>query len=371
LSATVPDRSSRFTEVDYPEPHHGRARRLLRDHPELRELTGRNPWTAAITAAVVCLQVGVAASVARAPWWVVLAVAWLVGAAATHTLWVVIHEATHNLIARRRRGNRIVALVANLPMVLPSAESFRIYHLEHHAHQGDYQRDADLPSEWEARLVGRGLLGKLAWQLGFTVFQALRVARFGDGVPFFTPWVATNIAVSLTFDVAVASVLGPRALVYLAASLVFAVGPHPLGARWIQEHYLVWGDLQETSSYYGPLNTVALNVGYHNEHHDFPGVPWNRLPRVKALAPELYDHLHSHRSWTRLWLRFLLDEQITLFSRVTRPGRRSAELATTRPDRGVRPATPAVGVGVLTDWTAGDGPDPWPHAGDRAQRDPV
>jgi len=62
---------------------------------------------------------------------------------------------------------------------------------------------------------------------------------------------------------------------------------------------------QETGSYYGSLNRLALNVGYHNEHHDFPSVPWNRLPRIRALAPEVYASLASHTSWTRLLWRFL------------------------------------------------------------------
>ena len=35
---------------------------------------------------------------------------------------------------------------------------------------------------------------------------------------------------------------------------------------------------QETNDYYGWLNRIQLNIGYHNEHHDFPSVPWNRLP---------------------------------------------------------------------------------------------
>jgi len=60
---------------------------------------------------------------------------------------------------------------------------------------------------------------------------------------------------------------------------------------------------------------LAFNVGYHNEHHDLMTVPWSRLPRLKAMAPELYDGLVAHRSWTRLLFRFLLDPSLSLYSR--------------------------------------------------------
>jgi len=312
---------TRFLKVDYPEPHRERAQAIIRNHPEVRSLFGRNPWTAAILTGVVALQIGVAVLLRSAPWWQVIVVAWALGAFASHALWVIIHECAHNLILRRKAANQWLAILANVPLVIPSAASFCVYHLRHHKHQGDLELDADLASNWEARLIGHGFFGKLAWECLFPVFQTLRAPRFSRSgkIPFVTPWLMANIAICFAFDVALWYVAGPTAVAYLLTSLLFSIGPHPLGARWVQEHFLV-APPQETYSYYGPLNTLALNVGYHNEHHDFPFIAWDRLPELKALAPEMYDPLVSHRSWARLWLRFLLDPRLSLYSRVTRDG---------------------------------------------------
>ncbi len=315
-------RGKKFTHVEYPEPHRDRARKILADHPEVRQLFGRQPLSSIIVTGVVALQVGLAIVLRNQPWWLVLAVAWIVGAWATHCLWVLIHEATHNLINKEKWTNRAFGILANLPMLVPSAESFRIYHLKHHKFQGDYMLDADLPSHWEAKLIGSSFFGKLLWQLFFPIFQSLRVIRFSKAgnISFVTPGVITNIVLSFAFDAAMFYFFGPMAILYLGASLIFSIGPHPAGARWIQEHYLTWEHNQETGSYYGPANILALNVGYHNEHHDFPFIPWHRLPKLKALAPEMYDTLQSYDSYTKLWLLFLFKPQITLFSRITRDG---------------------------------------------------
>ena len=87
--------------------------------------------------------------------------------------------------------------------------------------------------------------------------------------------------------------------------------------HFIAEHY-VFEEGHETYSYYGSLNKVTWNVGYHNEHHDFPRVPGWKLPMVKAMAPEFYDCLPSHSSWTYALWRYATDPNLGPFSRVRR-----------------------------------------------------
>ena len=54
------------------------------------------------------------------------------------------------------------------------------------------------------------------------------------------------------------------------------LGMHPVAGHLIAEHYtFVPG--AETYSYYGPMRWLIFNVGFHNEHHDFPNIPGNTL----------------------------------------------------------------------------------------------
>ena len=288
-------------------------------------MIGRNPVTFWWTVGIVALQITAAWFVAQQRWWVVFVVAYTVGAFSDHALFVVIHETAHRLVFKRKLPNILTALLANLPQFFPGALSFSKYHLKHHAFQGVYELDGDLPFRWEARLIGRSALGKALWLLLFPIFQALRPWRVKE-VSLWDRWTVANVLLQAAFDAAVWVVLGPRALAYFALSLFFSIGLHPLGARWIQRHYLTEDGEQETFSYYGPLNRLAFNVGYHNEHHDFPSVPWNRLPAIRAAAPEVYANLAAHQSWGRLLVRFLFDRNITLFSRIVRNDRNHVAL---------------------------------------------
>lgn len=95
------------------------------------------------------------------------------------------------------------------------------------------------------------------------------------------------------------------------------MGLHPVAGHFISEHYMFAKGF-ETYSYYGPLNWITFNVGYHNEHHDFPAVPGSRLPEVKRIAAEFYETMPQHTSWTRVLYDFVMDPSVGPYARVKR-----------------------------------------------------
>lgn len=308
------------------QPHQHRAVEILRKYPQIKNLIGRNPNTFFILVFLVAAQVAIAAWLGRLGfeqyWWLSLLVAYLVGAFLTHPLYAIIHEATHNLIFKNRLANRLCLILADLPNTVPGASAFSTFHLKHHSYMGDEELDADLPSPWEARLVGNNTILKAIWLALFPVFQIYRAFRLHK-VNTWTRWMYINIAAVFLFDFAMVYFFGWNALFYLFMSMLFALGFHPLGARWIQEHYTLDPD-QETYSYYGPINKIGLNIGYHVEHHDFPSIPWNKLTELRKIAPEYYDTLKSHSSWSRLMWEFITNPEYSLYSRVKRQPRENS-----------------------------------------------
>src|ERR1700688_33835 len=107
-----------FFQSQLEHPHVGRARAIVKAHPEVRQLMVRNPWTALIALSIVALQTALAWWFGRLGlgyWWLSLLVAYGVGAFADHANYVIIHDATHNLILRRKSLNKLIAILADLP----------------------------------------------------------------------------------------------------------------------------------------------------------------------------------------------------------------------------------------------------------------
>jgi sphingolipid delta-4 desaturase len=305
-----------YIHVSYGEPHSIRRRQMLAAHPELRQLTGSTPTSAIWTLILVAGNLAFAVFLQGCHWYVWLPAAYIVGATLDHALWAMIHEASHNLIFRKRLPNRIVALVANIPLVVPSAMPFFKYHLIHHRDMGDMDLDAGVPGPVEARVISQSGMFKAIWLAGYAAVQGVvRPRRLT--IKLIDRWAVINIVFQLACMALFIGLFGAGALKYLVASTIFAIGLHPFGARWIQEHFAVRPD-QETYSYYGPLNRISFNIGYHNEHHDIMTIPWSRLPLVRRMAPEFYDGLYSYQSWTALLFQFIFDPDFTLFRYIVR-----------------------------------------------------
>jgi sphingolipid delta-4 desaturase len=247
--------------------------------------------------------------------WVFILTAYAIGGTANHNLFLAIHEITHNLAFKGIKANKLLAMFANLPIGIPYAVTFKKYHIEHHKNMGEDGVDTDLPTRVEL-LCLNNVLGKTFFCIFQILFYALRPGLVRAQTP--NRWHALNFLVQFTFDYLFYRAFGPKVLIYFIMSSFFAGSLHPCAGHFIAEHYLWDGMEQETYSYYGPLNYLAYNVGYHNEHHDFPSIPWTRLPALRALAPEFYDNIPSHPSWPMVIVNFIRDEHVGMFARAKR-----------------------------------------------------
>lgn len=130
-------------------------------------------------------------------------------------------------------------------------------------------------------------------------------------------WEFINYACTFAFNSIIVHIWGWGALWYLVWGTLLGMGLHPVAGHFIAEHY-VMHEGQETYSYYGPLNWLTFNVGYHNEHHDFANVSGKHLPTMRKIAPEYYDSMPHYHSWIKVIYDYIVDDKISPYSRTKR-----------------------------------------------------
>ena len=240
-------------------------------------------------------------------------VTYFVGATITQALFLAIHELSHNLFFKEIKYNKLYAIFLNLPIAIPFSISFRDYHLEHHNNLGIYGLDTDLPSKFEKYIVNN-TIKKTIWLSLQIIWYALRPIFMKQYT--LTIYHILNIVTQLLFDTIIYKLYGIGPIVYFLLCDLISGGLHPCAYHFISEHYLLsYKNNQETYSYYGKLNYLTWNVGYHNEHHDFPYIPWSRLPVLKNNLPNFYNTLTKYDSWYNIFYKFIFDKTITLYNR--------------------------------------------------------
>ena len=94
------DISDRVGDSDKPDAiwHRDRAKRMIRNHPEIKNLFGNTPSTAFWCIAFASAQIALAVGLSGQPWWVMLLAAWAIGSWIDVNLFQLAHECNHNLV---------------------------------------------------------------------------------------------------------------------------------------------------------------------------------------------------------------------------------------------------------------------------------
>jgi len=312
-----------FSESD--EPHVARRRAMIEKYPEIKNLYGHDQSTKWIVLFWVVTQWMVSFLVGHfdLSWTTIIMLAYCYGAFPTHSLFLAMHEISHNLAFSKPLYNSLLGCFANMATAFPHFSMFQRYHMEHHKYQGVEGVDVDVPTKYEGDIF-RSAPAKTLWMFCQPLVYVFRPLLVKPKDPGF--WEAVNWSSCVGTDFLILYFWGHKSLGYLILSTFLSSGLHPMAGHFIAEHYVFKkGTMQETYSYYGILNLITFNVGYHNEHHDFPRIPGSRLPELRAIAPEYYDNLYYYTSWTKVIWDFITDPSVTPFNRVIRKDPREAK----------------------------------------------
>ena len=311
--------------------HNDMRREVLRAHPELRGLAGTEPLTVLALPVLLALQWGMAWLVSDGGILAVFLAALFVGQIVIHSGGALVHETAHKLIFRDERAK--LAFDLGLEAILTSYGKQLTYQHEHitshHPHLGDYERDYEHEDvcAFQARYTLKAANPRLnrmmtvltlaihALPLGFLLGDAVlpRLNRLmsGRGVRDTERNIGASrppsrqvllfVGVSLLSNLTLFLLFGFYALLYHIWSISLFLGKLGIWnlGQSLSEHHGA-DEQNPTRSSYGPLNWILFNTGYHAEHHSFQSVPWTRLPRLKAAAPDVFGK-PAERSYAGYW----------------------------------------------------------------------
>jgi sphingolipid 4-desaturase/C4-monooxygenase len=319
--------------------HRERARAMLKSHPEIKDLFGHDPTTACWCLLAAGTQLALALAVSYGPWWLMLLAAYFVGSSINIMLFQLGHECVHGLVFKRQSWNRLLFTITTLPMFLSGHHTWWPEHLVHHTDMGakkDFitrRRTFFLSTRATSPLFLPYSLIMLVLQLlrssvGLVMYVCSSLLRgrlkpgrltlavltdehlvSGYEKDGYTWWAVAYPLINLAFCTAVFLFGGWLSVGYLLLSQAFFTGfLHPYCLGWVLgiSHFHGARCYQPTASHYGWLvNLASFNAGYHTEHHDLMTIPWRRMPKLRAMAPEFYDNLETIPSYTWLALQFV------------------------------------------------------------------
>ncbi|MCE2517460.1 MAG: fatty acid desaturase, partial [Alphaproteobacteria bacterium] len=267
----------------------------------LAAVTRRTNAHGVIRLAVLLALLGLAATVtAMMPGWAYLAMATITGVLLV-LLFTAMHEASHMTAFRTGWLNHAVTHLVGLLLVLPP-RWFTYFHMAHHQHTQDPERDPELaspkPTTW------RGYL----WHLtGVMVWASQLKALFRNAAGVNTDgFIATSQRQGIRREALVMlAIYGGVILISLAlhswAFLYIWVIPALLGQPFLRAYLMAehggcgFGPNMLANSRTTltglPIRLLAWNMPFHAEHHSLPAVPFHQLPALHRHTAPHITHL--------------------------------------------------------------------------------
>lgn len=253
---------------------------------------------------------------------------WFMSGTTYYALSTFVHENSHRLVSKKH--TMLVTMVIELG--LTSFGDSVVYEHLHRSHHHMMLNNAELDNECHAivhpihtrwvrfitnlvellplgSLLGRPLLhtvddwaqGKMG-QLSSMVFSIYKVIDEQGStkkkyhptplpLPMQQTWYCALIISALVLAT-LCILWGPMATLLHLWVVSFYVSQYSFGYRGqdLAEHpQSVVGHQTTLSTYFWWENFWGFNTGFHYEHHCFPQIPYNNLPKLKALAPEIFD----------------------------------------------------------------------------------
>lgn len=313
---SIPYKDEGFAiDTEYDEPHNKRKKAILKKYPMVKNLYGISYKTKYIIIFVAVLHfIGLFISTKLQSKIIFTIFACLYGGTLTALGGVLIHECAHSLVINNTFLNTILGYLSNIPIIVPVYTSFQKYHLDHHHYLGVSTKDPDLPLDIEIKFVEGNTLRKLIYIAIYPIFYLGRAMKIKKKI---LKEEIMNIIFHVFLIYFEYYFFGMKGIYFHLISTWFGYSLHPAAAHLIQEHF-TFVDGQETYSYYGWMNILFLNIGYHNEHHDFCNVSWDKLPELNLMAKEFYDCNEKHNSWVGVIYRFITEPVLGPQSRVAR-----------------------------------------------------
>ncbi|SEK64077.1 Fatty acid desaturase [Roseovarius nanhaiticus] len=233
--------------------------------------------------------------------WPLWQVAVLLQGIAICFLFTLEHETTHKTPFRNAPLNEWVGRICGVLLLLPF-EWFRYFHLAHHRHTNDPDKDPELLSGMKPETWGdyiRHVSGLPYW-LGMArvTWDNARGRMDASYIPGRArPRIIREARVMLAIYAGVLASLAFTPLLFWIWLLPVLVGQPFLRLYLLAEHgrcAFVSNMLENTRTTYTNriVRFLAWNMPYHIEHHTLPNVPFHQLPALHA-------HMQGHHGVTQ------------------------------------------------------------------------